>query len=96
MRAIVFDLLRACDSPTSGFLTAAPASYTLVYYNRPGRPIGTTTMQTKTGNRVVIIGSTSSAPSNNTQGELLDQQRATPRRIVVIKDGRFVGVEPAR
>ena len=53
-------------------------------------------MQTKTGSRVVIIGSTSTATSNNTQRELLDQQRATPCRIVVIKDGRFVGVEPAR
>jgi hypothetical protein len=53
-------------------------------------------MQTKTGSRVVIIGSTSTATSNSTRREAVGQQRATPRRIIVIKDGQFVGGKPAR
>ena len=53
-------------------------------------------MQTKTGSRVVIIGRTSTVTSINTRREALDPQRATPPRIIVIKDGQFVGGKPGR
>jgi hypothetical protein len=50
---------------------------------------------TQSGNRVVVIGS--AAPANEKAGSLPPrQQRPTPRRIVVIKDGELVGGRPAR
>jgi hypothetical protein len=53
-------------------------------------------MQTMTGRRLVIIGGTATAASTHTQRETCDRQRATARRIVVIKDGQFVGGRPGR
>jgi hypothetical protein len=51
--------------------------------------------QTQTGNRVVVIGS--KAPANDKAGSLPpSRQRATPRRIVVIRNNEWVGGRPAR
>jgi hypothetical protein len=53
-------------------------------------------MQTKTGSRVVLIGRTPTPITHGGPREALDWQRATHLRIVVIKDGQFVGGKPAR
>jgi hypothetical protein len=51
--------------------------------------------RTRVGNRVVVIGST--AAGNEKAGSLPPRrQRATPQRIVVIKDGELVGGRPGR
>jgi hypothetical protein len=50
---------------------------------------------TQSGHRVVVIRST--PPANDKAGSLPpSQQRSTPQRIVVIKDGELVGGRPAR
>jgi hypothetical protein len=53
-------------------------------------------MQTKNGRRIALIVRTSTTASTHTQREALDRQRVTARRIVVIKDGQFVGRGPGR
>jgi hypothetical protein len=53
-------------------------------------------MHTKTGRRVVLIGRTPTTITAGGPRAMLDRQRATHRRIVVIKDGQFVGGRPAR
>jgi hypothetical protein len=53
-------------------------------------------MQTKTGRRVVLLGRTPTTTSHSGPRDILDRERATHRRIVVIKDGQFVGGRPAR
>jgi hypothetical protein len=51
--------------------------------------------RTKTGNRVVVIGST--APANEKTGYLPStHQPVTTRRIVVIRNNEFVGRRPGR
>jgi hypothetical protein len=50
---------------------------------------------TQSGNRVVVIGSTSAA--NDKAGSLPpSRQRHTTRRIVVIRNNEWVGGRPAR
>jgi hypothetical protein len=57
--------------------------------------IGAAMKPTKSGNRVVVIRSTT--PANEKTGPRQPApQRSTPRRIVVIKDGELVGGRPAR
>jgi hypothetical protein len=51
--------------------------------------------RTRVGNRVVVIGSTAAA-TNKTGSLPPSRQRATPRRMVLIKDGELVGGRPAR
>ena len=50
---------------------------------------------TQGGNRVVVIGSTAAA-NDKTGPRQPAPQRATPQRIVVIKDGELVGGGPGR
>jgi hypothetical protein len=50
---------------------------------------------TQSGNRVVVIGPTAPAAEKIAYRGTVDQ-RAMPRRIVVIKDGELVGGRPAR
>ena len=57
--------------------------------------IGAAMKRTRVGNRVVVIGST--APANDKTGSgQPTPQRATPQRIVVIKNGELVGRRPGR
>jgi hypothetical protein len=50
---------------------------------------------TKSGNRVVVIGST--APAKAKAGSRQPApQRAMPQRIIIIKNGELVGGRPAR
>jgi hypothetical protein len=51
--------------------------------------------QTKSGNRVVVIGPTASAAKRATHREPIGR-RAPGRRIVVIKDGELVGSRRGR
>jgi hypothetical protein len=50
---------------------------------------------TQSANRVVVIGPTAPAAEKITYRGTTDQ-RATPRRIVVIRDNEWVGGRPAR
>jgi hypothetical protein len=56
---------------------------------------GAAMKQTKTRNRVVVIGSPARAAEKIDGREPADQQ-VTSRRMVVIKDGQFVGSKPGR
>jgi hypothetical protein len=51
--------------------------------------------QTQIGNRVVVIGPTASA-TEKIACRVPAPQRATPHRIVVIKNGELVGGRPGR
>jgi hypothetical protein len=51
--------------------------------------------QTKTRNRVVVIGSPAPTTEKIARREPGDQQ-VTSRRMVVIKNGQFVGSKPGR
>jgi hypothetical protein len=51
--------------------------------------------QTKTGNRVVVIGGPAPATKKVALREP-DNQPATSRRVVVIKNGELVGRRPGR
>jgi hypothetical protein len=51
--------------------------------------------QTQIGNRVVVIRSTTPATEKVARREPT-QQRATPHRIVVIRNGELVGSRPRR
>jgi hypothetical protein len=57
--------------------------------------IGAAMKQTKIGNRVVVISGPAPAPEKVTRREPADQ-RATSRRIVLIKNGELVGGRPGR
>jgi hypothetical protein len=51
-------------------------------------------MQTNTGSRVLLIARTGTQSPPGGRRAALGRQRATPRRIVLIKDGQFVGAHP--
>jgi hypothetical protein len=53
-------------------------------------------MQTNAGSRVILIARTGITAPQGGRRESLKRQRATRRRIVIIKDGQFVGVRPIR
>ena len=56
---------------------------------------GAAMKQTKTRNRVVVIGSPAPTTEKIARREPGDQQ-VTSRRMVVIKNGQFVGSKPGR
>jgi hypothetical protein len=53
-------------------------------------------MQTKTGRQIVVMGRTTTTTTPSGQRETCDRQRVAARRIVVIKDGQFVGGKTGR
>jgi hypothetical protein len=56
---------------------------------------GAAMKQTKSNNRFVVIGSPGPTTEKLARAEPANQQ-VTSRRIVVIKDGQFVGSKPGR
>ena len=80
----------------SGPLTGDVASRTLLgECSSAVARIGAAMKPTQSGNRVVVIRSTAAA--NDKAGSRQPApERATPQRIVVIKDGEWVGGRPGR
>jgi hypothetical protein len=52
--------------------------------------------QTKSGNRIIVIGGPAPRPRTGARREPAAGRRATPRRIVLISNGELVGGRPGR